>query len=334
MERSASSARYQAVAVDSRSRGSAQPGVTYLDLGNNVEVRPRARATRAPRAVPARPRERTRWLAHALCDGLGLPWVGVRGYDPAPRRIEARRTMAFGYIEARIRSEDTLSRLTRLLAMLPSWMTEPPTRSFRNPAPRRTRPLDSPAPPRTPPLDSPPPPGPRTDRTRIRPATRSSVPERVDEFLRTGLIAHVGLHRRRRAARDPSCSLRGRPLYLHGSPGTPRFVSARRRSAASARHQDRDYRIEDRADHSANLSKRRRIRPAAARFEDLAEKRRILDGHEARYFPGRLASTDSPGALDTSKADLDGRQSDPAKSARNREPMSPLPRICYSSISV
>ena len=63
-------------------------------------------------------------------------------------------------------------------------------------------------------------PGPRTDRTRIRRHADRAVPERTEEFLRTGLIAHV------------ACVDDGEPrlipflyhyetghIYLHGSPG-------------------------------------------------------------------------------------------------------------------
>ena len=63
-------------------------------------------------------------------------------------------------------------------------------------------------------------PGPRTDRTRIRRRADRAVPDRIEEFLRTGLIAHV------------SCVEDGAPrvipflyhyeaghIYLHGSPG-------------------------------------------------------------------------------------------------------------------
>src|SRR5664280_3702364 len=63
-------------------------------------------------------------------------------------------------------------------------------------------------------------PAPRTDRTRIRRRADRAVPERIEEFLRAGLVAHV------------ACAEDGEPriipllyhyetghIYIHGSPG-------------------------------------------------------------------------------------------------------------------
>jgi nitroimidazol reductase NimA-like FMN-containing flavoprotein (pyridoxamine 5'-phosphate oxidase superfamily) len=150
-------------------------------------------------------------------------------------------------------------------------------------------------------------PGPRTDRTRIRRHADRAVPERVDEFLRTGLIAHV------------ACTDDGEPrvipflyhyeaghIYLHGSPGNATLRLLRDgRSAAVAVTKIVDLiASKTAADHSANY--RSVVAYGRGRqIADLAEKRRILDAMTARYFPGRLASTDYAPAADEDLARMD-----------------------------
>jgi nitroimidazol reductase NimA-like FMN-containing flavoprotein (pyridoxamine 5'-phosphate oxidase superfamily) len=144
-------------------------------------------------------------------------------------------------------------------------------------------------------------PGPRTNRTRIRRHADRAVPDRVEEFLRAGLIAHV------------ACVEDGEPrltpflyhyeaghIYLHGSPGnaTLRLLRDGRPVAVAVTRIDDLVASKTAPDHSANY--RSVVAYGRGRgIEDLSEKRRILDAMTGRYFPGRSAPVDySPAADD------------------------------------
>src|SRR5512143_3885775 len=68
--------------------------------------------------------------------------------------------------------------------------------------------------------NTPPAPGPRTDRARIRRHADRAAPDRVEEFLRAGLVAHVAYVEDGEPRSIPILYLydAGR-LYIHGSPG-------------------------------------------------------------------------------------------------------------------
>lgn len=143
-------------------------------------------------------------------------------------------------------------------------------------------------------------PGPRTDRTRIRRHADRAVPDRIEDFLRTGLIAHV------------ACVEDGEPrvipflyhyetghIYLHGSPGNATLRLLRDgRSVAVAITVLVDLIASKTApDHSANY--RSVIAYGRGRqITEIAEKRRILDAMTARYFAGRATPTDYAPAED------------------------------------
>jgi nitroimidazol reductase NimA-like FMN-containing flavoprotein (pyridoxamine 5'-phosphate oxidase superfamily) len=144
------------------------------------------------------------------------------------------------------------------------------------------------------------PPAPRTDRTRIRRHADRAVPERIEEFLSTGTIAHV------------ACVENGEPrlipflyhyeaghIYLHGSPGNATLRTLRDgRSVAIAVTQLVELiASKTAADHSANY--RSVVAFGRGRqIVDVAEKRRVLDAMTVRYFPGRTTPADYAPATD------------------------------------
>ena len=150
-------------------------------------------------------------------------------------------------------------------------------------------------------------PEPRTDRARVRRHADRAVPERIEEFLRAGLIAHV------------ACIEEGEPrlvpflyhyeagyIYIHGSPGNATLRLLRDgRSVSVAVTQLVDLIASKTApDHSANY--RSVIAFGHGRqITDVAEKRRILDEMTAVYFPGRTTPADYAAATDDDLAKME-----------------------------
>ena len=126
------------------------------------------------------------------------------------------------------------------------------------------------------------------------------MPDRIEEFLRTGLIAHV------------SCVEDGAPrvipflyhyeaghIYIHGSPDNATLRLLRDgRSVAVAVTTLVDLIASKRASgHAANY--RSVIAYGRGRqIADVAEKRRLLEAMTARYFSGRTTPTDYAPAAD------------------------------------
>jgi hypothetical protein len=150
-------------------------------------------------------------------------------------------------------------------------------------------------------------PGPRTDRTRIRRHADRAVPERIEEFLLAGLIAHV------------ACVEDGEPrvipflyqyeaghIYIHGSPGNATLRLLRDgRSVTVAVTRLLDL-IASRtaADHSANY--RSVVAYGRGRQVDgIAERRRILEAMTGRYFAGRTTPADYTPATDQDLAAIE-----------------------------
>lgn len=165
-------------------------------------------------------------------------------------------------------------------------------------------------------------PGPRTDRTRIRRHADRAVPEKIEEFLRASLIAHV------------ACVEDGEPrvipflyhyeaghLYIHGSPGNATLRLLREgRSVAVAVTRLVDLLASKTASfHSANYQSVI-VYGHGRQITDVAEKRRILDAMTARYFPGRLTLVDYEPATgqDLTRMELTDIEIDEA-SAKMRE---------------
>ncbi|MGA3030147.1 MAG: pyridoxamine 5'-phosphate oxidase family protein [Candidatus Limnocylindrales bacterium] len=150
-------------------------------------------------------------------------------------------------------------------------------------------------------------PGPRTDRTRIRRHADRAVPDRIEEFLCSGMVAHV------------ACVEDGEPrlipflyhyesghIYLHGSPGNATLRQLRDgRSVAIAVTELVDLIASKTApDHSANY--RSVVAYGRGRLiEDVSEKRRLLDAMIDRYFPGRRTPADYAPAADTDLTRMD-----------------------------
>jgi nitroimidazol reductase NimA-like FMN-containing flavoprotein (pyridoxamine 5'-phosphate oxidase superfamily) len=143
-------------------------------------------------------------------------------------------------------------------------------------------------------------PAPRTDRTRIRRHADRAVPDRIEELLRAGLVAHV------------ACVEDGEPrlipflyhyetghIYLHGSPGnaTLRLLRDGRLVVVAVTRIDDLIASKTAPDHSANY--RSVVAYGRGReIADLAEKRRVLDAMTERYFPGRRPLHDYAPASD------------------------------------
>jgi uncharacterized protein len=150
-------------------------------------------------------------------------------------------------------------------------------------------------------------PAPRTDRTRIRRHADRAVPNQIEEFLRSGLVAHV------------ACVEDGEPrlipflyhyetghIYLHGSPGnaTLRLLRDGRQVVVAVTRLDDLVASKTAPDHSANY--RSVVAYGHGReIEDLAEKRRVLDAMTERYFPGRRSLHDYAPAADDDLARME-----------------------------
>jgi hypothetical protein len=140
----------------------------------------------------------------------------------------------------------------------------------------------------------------RTDRARIRRHADRAVPERLEEFLRAGLIAHV------------SCVEDGEPrvipflyhyeaghIYLHGSPANATLHLLRDgRSVAVAVTRLVDLVASKTASgHTANYQSVVAY-GHGRQITDISEKRRILEAMTSRYFPGRQTPADYAPAAD------------------------------------
>jgi nitroimidazol reductase NimA-like FMN-containing flavoprotein (pyridoxamine 5'-phosphate oxidase superfamily) len=150
-------------------------------------------------------------------------------------------------------------------------------------------------------------PAPRSDRTRIRRHADRAEPDRIEEFLRSGLVAHV------------ACVEDGEPrlipflyhyetghIYLHGSPGnaTLRLLRDGRQVVVAVTRLDDMVASKTAPDHSANY--RSVVAYGRGReIEDLAEKRHVLDAMTERYFPGRRPSHDYAPATDDDLARME-----------------------------
>ena len=143
-------------------------------------------------------------------------------------------------------------------------------------------------------------PGPRTDRTRIRRHADRAVPERIEEFLLAGRVAHVALVEDGEPRLIPFLyHYEAGHLYIHGSPGnaTQRLIRDGRTVAVAVTEIDALVASKTAPDHSANY--RSVIAYGRARqITDLGEKRRLLDAMTERYWPGRKVGVDYAPASD------------------------------------
>jgi nitroimidazol reductase NimA-like FMN-containing flavoprotein (pyridoxamine 5'-phosphate oxidase superfamily) len=137
-------------------------------------------------------------------------------------------------------------------------------------------------------------PAPTTDRTRIRRHADRAVPERIEEFLRAGLVAHVAYVEDGEPRSIPFLYLyeAGR-IYLHGSPGnrTLGLVADGRPVAVSIALLDELVASKTESGQSANYRSVVAYGHGRA-VTDPAEKRPIMLAMAKRYFPERLAGRD------------------------------------------
>lgn len=150
-------------------------------------------------------------------------------------------------------------------------------------------------------------PGPLTDRTRIRRHADRAVPDRIEKFLRTGLVAHVALVDGGEPRLIPFLyHYEAGHIYLHGSPSnaTLRQLRDGRTVAVAVTEIDALIASKTAPDHSANY--RSVVAYGRGRqIEDLREKRRLLDAMTERYFPGRRTPADYAPAEDKDLAGMD-----------------------------
>jgi uncharacterized protein len=148
------------------------------------------------------------------------------------------------------------------------------------------------------------PPAPRTARTAIRRHADRAVPDRIEEFLRAGLVAHLALVEGGEPRLLPfSYHYEAGIIYVHGSPANATMSLARdgRTVAVAVTALDGLVASKSASGHAVNY--RSVVAYGRARpVEDLAEKRRVLDAMIERYFPGRAAPRDFAPATDADLA--------------------------------
>jgi hypothetical protein len=143
-------------------------------------------------------------------------------------------------------------------------------------------------------------PEPRTDRTRIRRHPDRAVPDRIEEFLRAGLIAHIAYVEGGEPRTVPFFyHYEDGHIYVHGSAGTGtlRTLEDGRPVAVSVALLDDLVASKTAPDHSANY-RSVVVFGRCHRISDLTRKRRILDATTERYFPGRHTPQDYSPATD------------------------------------
>jgi nitroimidazol reductase NimA-like FMN-containing flavoprotein (pyridoxamine 5'-phosphate oxidase superfamily) len=143
-------------------------------------------------------------------------------------------------------------------------------------------------------------PEPHTDRTLIRRHPDRAVPDRIEEFLRAGLVAHVAYVEGGEPRTIPFFYLyEAGHIYIHGSPGngTLRGLEDGRPVAVSVALLDGLVASKTGPNHSANY-RSVVVFGRCHRVSDLTRKRRILEATTERYFPGRHPEQDYEPASD------------------------------------
>jgi len=150
-------------------------------------------------------------------------------------------------------------------------------------------------------------PEPRTERTRIRRHADRAVPERIEEFLLAGHVAHVALVENGEPRLIPFLyHYEAGHLYIHGSPGnaTQRYVRDGRPVVVAVTELVELIASKTAPDHSANY--RSVVAYGRGRqITDVAEKRRVLDAMTERYWPGRKVGRDYAAATDDDLVKMD-----------------------------
>jgi hypothetical protein len=143
-------------------------------------------------------------------------------------------------------------------------------------------------------------PAPRTGRTVVRRHPERAVPDRIEEFLRAGLVAHVAYVEDGEPRLIPFLYLyEAGHLYVHGSPGsgTLRLLRDGRPVTVSVTMIDELVASKTEMNHSANY-RSAIVYGRAHRVADLDKKRRIMREMGVRYFPERQTPRDYAPATD------------------------------------
>lgn len=142
--------------------------------------------------------------------------------------------------------------------------------------------------------------GPRTARARIRRHAERAIPDRIEEVLRAGQVAHVGyvVDGEPRVIPLLYGYAPGR-VILHGAPAssTLRQLQTGIPVAVSVTVLDALVASRDAETHSANY-RSAVVYGHARRVTDMTTKRRLLEEMTERYFPGRAVGRDYAAATD------------------------------------
>ncbi len=150
-------------------------------------------------------------------------------------------------------------------------------------------------------------PAPRTDRTRIRRHADRAVPERIEEFLLRGEVAHVALVDGGEPRLIPFLyHYEAGHIYLHGSPGNATLRLLRDgRSVVVAVTSLVDLIASKTAAHPSATYRSVVAYGRGRQIADVAEKRRVLEAMTVRYFPGREPGRDYTAASDEDLAGME-----------------------------
>ena len=143
-------------------------------------------------------------------------------------------------------------------------------------------------------------PQPHTDRTRIRRHADRAVPDRIEDFLQAGLIAHVAYIDGGEPRTIPFFyHYEAGHIYVHGSAGngTLRSLQDGRPVAVSIAMLDGLVASKTAADHSGNY-RSVVVFGRCHRISDPTRKRHVLEATTERYFPDRHAGRDYEPASD------------------------------------
>jgi uncharacterized protein len=143
-------------------------------------------------------------------------------------------------------------------------------------------------------------PGPLTDKTRIHRHADRAVPERVEEFLRAGLIAHIACVEDGEPRVIPFSYLyEAGHIYLHGSVGNATLRRLRDGRPVAVAVSMLDALVSSKLASGHVVNYRSVVAYGHGRqVADLAEKRRIFEAMTSRYWPGRTAPADYSAATD------------------------------------
>jgi nitroimidazol reductase NimA-like FMN-containing flavoprotein (pyridoxamine 5'-phosphate oxidase superfamily) len=143
-------------------------------------------------------------------------------------------------------------------------------------------------------------PAPTTTRTEIHRYPERAVPDRIEEFLAAGLVAHVAYVEDGQPRVIPFLyHYESGHLYLHGSPGsgTLRLLRDGRPVTVSIALLDGLVASKSEPNHAANY-RSVVVYGRGHRVADPERKRRVMRAMLERYFPGRHAPDDYAAASD------------------------------------